>query len=136
MAPETSSVIVFDGVCLLCSRWVDFVLRHDRDGRYQLAAMQGQHGRALLLAHGLAADDPSSFLLVHEGVGHTDTDAIIRVLAGFGRRWNAASWLLRAVPRFLRDPAYRWVARHRYQLFGKRAQCRLPDPVYAERFLD
>jgi predicted DCC family thiol-disulfide oxidoreductase YuxK len=136
MVAEGSPVIVFDGVCLLCSRWVNFVLRHDHAGRYRLAAMQGEHGRALLQAHGLSADDPSSFLLVQDGLGHTDTDAIIRVLMGFGRGWRFVAWLLRAVPRLLRDPAYRWIARHRYRLFGRRAQCRLPDPVYAGRFLD
>ena len=47
-------VIVFDGVCVLCSRWVDFVLKHDRAGRFRLAAMQGTHGRALLHVHGLS----------------------------------------------------------------------------------
>ena len=136
MPPENAPVIVFDGVCLLCSRWVDFVVRHDRRARFRLAAMQGHSGRALLLAHGLAVDDPSSFLLVQDGIGYTDTDAILRVLSGLGRRWRVAGWMLRAVPRFLRDPAYRFIARNRYRLFGKRATCRLPDPAHTERFLD
>jgi len=130
------SIIVFDGVCVLCSRWVDFVLRHDRAGRFRLAAMQGTHGRALLQAHGLSADDPASFLLVQDGRGHTDTEAIVRVLRAFGGRWRLASWLLRAIPRGWRDPVYRWIARHRYRLFGRRASCLLPGPTQAWRFLD
>lgn len=129
-------VIVFDGACVLCSRWVDFVLKHDRSGRYRLAAMQGVHGRALLNAHGLSAEDPVSFLLVQEGRGHTDTDAIALVLEGLGGSWRAAAALLRAVPRLLRGPAYRWIARHRYRLFGRHASCRLPEPAQAWRFLD
>src|SRR5690349_8645556 len=133
---ESAPVIVFDGVCVLCSRWVDFVLKHDRAGDYRLAAMQGAHGRALLQAHGLSADDPVSFLLVQDGRGHTDTDAILRVLRSFGGRWLLAAALLRAIPRFCRDPAYRWIARHRYRLFGRRASCRLPEPAQAWRFLD
>ena len=133
---EPAAVIVFDGVCVLCSRWVDFVLRHDRAGRFRLAAMQGAHGRALLQAHGLSVDDPVSFLLVQDGCGHTDTDAIARVLRGFGGRWRLAASLLQAIPRACRDPAYRWVARHRYRLFGQRASCRLPEPAQAWRFLD
>lgn len=135
---DTTPVIVFDGVCVLCSRWVDFVLEHDRGGRYRLAAMQGAHGRALLQAHGLSADDPVSFLLVQDGRGHTDTDtdAIARVLRGSGARWRLAATLLRAIPRFCREPAYRWVARHRYRLFGRHASCHLPEPAQAWRFLD
>ncbi|WP_426270473.1 thiol-disulfide oxidoreductase DCC family protein [Dyella kyungheensis] len=129
-------VIVFDGVCVLCSRWVDFILRHDRSGCFRLAAMQGTQGRALLLAHGLSPDDPSSFLLVDGGHGYSDTDAIARVLDRLGGRWRAAASALRLVPRPLRDPAYRWLARHRYRLFGKRQQCRLPEPEQAWRFID
>ncbi|MBB5359854.1 putative DCC family thiol-disulfide oxidoreductase YuxK [Rhodanobacter sp. ANJX3] len=133
---ENRPIVVFDGVCLLCNRWVDFLLRHDRVGRYRLAAMQGNHGRRLLLTHGLSADDPSSFLLVEDGLGFTDTEALTRVLAGLGRGWQIVAWMIRAVPRFVRDPTYRWVARHRYRLFGRRTHCRLPDPAYVERFLD
>lgn len=129
-------VIVFDGVCVLCSRWVDFILRHDHAGRFRLAAMQGQQGRALLMAHGLSPDDPVSFLLVDEGRGYCDTDAIVRVLSQLGGPWRAAGVALRAIPRPLRDPAYRWIARHRYRLFGRRTQCRLPEPEQAWRFID
>jgi predicted DCC family thiol-disulfide oxidoreductase YuxK len=133
---EQPPVIVFDGACLLCSRWVDFVLRHDGTGRFRLSAMQGAQGSALLQAHGLSMDDPASFLLVQGGRGHTDTDAIVRVLSGLGGRWHLAAAALRAVPRFCRDRAYRWIARNRYRLFGRRSSCRLPGPAQAWRFLD
>lgn len=137
MSSESSHpVIVFDGVCVLCSRWVDFILRHDRAGRFRLAAMQGARGRALLLAHGLSPDDPTSFLLVDGGQGYSDTDAIGRVLHHLGGRWRGVATALRVAPRPLRDPAYRWIARHRYRLFGRRPQCRLPEPEQAWRFID
>ncbi|WP_114241424.1 thiol-disulfide oxidoreductase DCC family protein [Dyella sp. C9] len=135
-ADAVHPVIVFDGVCVLCSRWVDFILRHDRHGRFRLAAMQGQHGRSLLVAHGLSPDDPMSFLLVQDGQGYSDTDAIVRVLAQLGGRWHWAGGALRAIPRPLRDRGYRWIARHRYTLFGRRQQCRLPEPTQAWRFID
>ncbi|WP_424681975.1 thiol-disulfide oxidoreductase DCC family protein [Frateuria sp. YIM B11624] len=129
-------VIVFDGVCVLCSRWVDFVLKHDRAGRFRLAAMQGTHGRALLHVHGLSPEDPASLLLVQDGRGHTDTAAIIRILGQLGGPWPAAAAAVRLLPRVCRDPAYRWIARHRYRLFGRRASCLLPDDSQAWRFLD
>lgn len=129
-------VIVFDGVCVLCSRWVDFILRYDRAGRFRLTAMQGPHGRALLVAHGLSPDDPVSFLLVERGQGYRDTDAIARVLDQLGGPWRAAGTAMRIVPHRVRDLLYRWIARHRYRLFGRRAQCRLPEPEQAWRFID
>jgi len=128
------AVIVFDGVCVLCNGWVRFLLRHDRRARYRFAAMQGESGRALLLAHGLDADDPVSFLLIEGGVARTDTDAIVRVLSGLGGAWRIAG-LLRVVPRALRDRLYRWLARRRYGIFGRYEQCALPAPEQATRFL-
>ncbi len=129
------AVIVFDGVCALCSRWVRFLLRFDRAGRYRFAAMQGGQGRALLATHGLDPDDPLSFLLVAEGVAYTDTDAILRVLTGLGGVWRLAG-IARVLPASLRDPAYRWLARNRYRWFGRHDSCFLPTVAQRERFLD
>ncbi len=134
--PESASIIVFDGACVLCSHWVDFILRHDAGGRFQLAAMQGTNGRTLLANHGLSPDDPASLLLVQGDRGYIDTDAIIRVLQNFGAGWRLLGNLLKLVPHRIRDLLYRWLARNRYQLFGKRSHCQLPDPAQAWRFLD
>lgn len=129
------AVIVFDGICVLCNGWVRFLLRYDQAGRYRFAAMQGAHGRALLQAHGLDPEDPVSFLLVDPAGAHTDTAAILRVLAGLGGRWRLAAAVLGMVPRALRDPMYRWVARHRYRWFGTTA-CTVPSPEERARFLE
>ncbi len=128
-------VIVFDGVCLLCSRWVRFLLRHDQAGRYHYASMQSESGRHLLLAHGLDPDWPLSFLLVQHGHGYTDTRAIVQVLRGLGpRRWRWLGNALHCLPRGVRDPAYRFMARHRYRIFGQSHSCFLPTPEQRARF--
>lgn len=129
------SVIVFDGVCLLCSRWVDFVLRRDEQRRYKFAAMQSASGRALLIEHGIDPDDPLSFLLLEDKQGYTDTDAIVRILRSFGPGWKFIALLVSIVPRFVRDPLYRWIARNRYRMFGRRAACPVPTADIADRFL-
>ena len=133
------AVVVFDGACVLCNGWVRFLLRHDRAGRYRFAAMQSPAGRALLAAHGLHPDDPLSLLLVeHDRPGgeraSTDSDAVRRVLAGLGGAWRVAHGIA-LVPRILRDPPYRWIARNRYRWFGRHAACAVPAPGHAARFL-
>ncbi|MBH1393049.1 thiol-disulfide oxidoreductase DCC family protein [Stenotrophomonas maltophilia] len=130
-----SAVIVFDGVCALCNRWVRFLLRFDRKGRYRFAAMQEQQGSAMLRAHGLDPQDPMSFLLLDAQGTWTDTDAILRVLAGLGGGWRL-SGVLKVLPRGLRDAAYRALARNRYRWFGRNDACHLPAPEQAARFLD
>ncbi|OBU65615.1 hypothetical protein A9K58_13540 [Stenotrophomonas maltophilia] len=134
-AGDDSAVIVFDGVCALCSRWVRFLLRFDHKGRYRFAAMQGERGSALLRTHGLDPQDPASFLLLDGQGAWTDTDAILRVLAGLGGAWRL-SGMLRMVPRSWRDAAYRTLARNRYRWFGRHDACHLPAPEQAARFLD
>lgn len=135
MSHDASATIVFDGVCVLCNGWVRFLLRHDRRGRYRFAAMQGDSGRALLAKHGLDPDDPVSFLLVEDGRAHTDTDAIARVLRGLRGGWRVPAALIIAMPRALRDPTYRFLARNRYRVFGRFDQCTIPTPQQAARFL-
>lgn len=139
MSDAARAVIVFDGVCVLCNGWVRFLLRHDHRRRYRFAAMQSEPGRRFLADAGLDPDDPASFLLVEydRGAGPqvaTDSDAIRRVLVGLGGIWRAAhviGWL----PRAVRDPAYRFVARHRYRWFGRRDACALPPADERDRFL-
>ena len=138
-ASPAGAIIVFDGICVLCNGWVDFLLKHDRRARYRFAAMQGDTGHALLATYGLDPDDPVSFLLIEHDRGSaprvsTDTVAIRRVLAGLGGVWRLAT-LSVLVPPFVRDPLYRVVARNRYRWFGRHEACRLPDPAQAHRFL-
>jgi predicted DCC family thiol-disulfide oxidoreductase YuxK len=133
---QARPVVVYDGVCLLCSRWIRFLLEHDHEGRYLFAAMQSNNGRSLLQSHGLDPDSPLSMLLVDSGNGYTDTTAIARVLRGLPeRRWHWLSAAMLAVPKPLRDWAYRLVARHRYRLFGRSEQCFVPTPEQRARFI-
>ncbi|GLQ86662.1 thiol-disulfide oxidoreductase DCC family protein [Dyella flagellata] len=132
----SATVIVYDGVCLLCSRWVRFLLERDREGRYRYASMQSEIGRQLLQSHGLDPDSPFSMLLVEDGRGYTDTTAIARVLRGLpSRRWRWLSAMMLSVPRSVRDAAYRFVARHRYKMFGRSEQCFAPTPEQRSRFI-
>jgi predicted DCC family thiol-disulfide oxidoreductase YuxK len=132
-ARNDGPVIVFDGICVLCNGWVRFLLKHDRAGRYRFTAMQSEAGRALLAGHGLDPDDPASFLLVDGAQAWTDSDAIRRVLTGLGGLWRLAG-VMALVPRVVRDPLYRWIARNRYRLFGT-TECRVPTEEERARFL-
>ena len=127
-------VIVFDAQCVLCSANAQFVLKHDRRDHFRLASMQGEVGAALFRRFGIDPADPETIILVDGDSVRLNSDAVIAIYAGLGWPWRAAA-ALRLVPRVLRDPVYRWVARNRYRLFGRRETCWLPTAEQARRVL-
>ena len=128
-------IVVFDAQCLLCSRWVQFLLKHDRRAQLQFASIQGTEGQALLARAGLKVDGLQTLLLVDGPRVWQHTDAILRVLHALGWPWRAA-WLAWPIPAPVRDALYRLMARNRYRLFGRSDTCLMPPADYAARFLD
>ncbi|MFL6586442.1 MAG: thiol-disulfide oxidoreductase DCC family protein [Luteimonas sp.] len=125
---------MFDGACALCSGWVGFLLRRDRRRVFRFAALQDRVGHELLVAHGIDPADPVSFLLVDGDAAWHDSDGVIEVLRRLGGAWRAA-FVLRGVPRAVRDRAYRLLARNRYRVFGRRETCMVPPAEARARFL-
>jgi predicted DCC family thiol-disulfide oxidoreductase YuxK len=126
-------IIFFDGVCTMCNRFVSLVVRADRGGVFRFAPLQGETARRLLPP---LASDPRqwSMLYLDERGLHEQSDASLQVYRRLGG-WTWALSLLRFVPRWLRNPVYRVVARNRYRWFGRSGACRVPSPVERARFL-
>lgn len=124
-------IILYDGVCVLCSGWMRFVLQRDPDALFRFTPIQSDYGRALALALNIDPDDPDTNALVWKGVAYRRSDAAIQVLSQLpGLGWVR---ILRAAPRPLRDGIYRLIARSRYRVWGRRAVCDLGGAVYAQR---
>lgn len=127
-------VVVFDAVCPLCSANARFILRHDRDRVFRFASLQSEAGAALYRRFGIDPANPETLIVVEGGRARRDSDAVLAIWSGLGWPWRALA-AARIVPTALRDPLYRWVARNRYRLFGRRETCWLPGPDLADRFL-
>jgi predicted DCC family thiol-disulfide oxidoreductase YuxK len=128
-------LMLFDGVCVFCSRTVRIVAAMDSEGMIRFTAMQSPYGRTLCTRLGIDADNPSSFVFFDRGRPLEATDAIAAMLARMPRPWR---WMriFAITPRPWRDAAYRWLARHRYRLFGRRQTCMLPDAKLSARFVE
>ena len=127
-------IILFDAECVLCSANARFVLTHDTAGVFRLASMQGEVGAALCRRHGMNPRNPSSLLVVEADRVRQDSDAVLSIYERLGFPWRVLG-VLRIVPGIFRDPLYRWVARNRYRLFGKRETCWVAPPEYRDRLL-
>ncbi len=133
-AASALPVLLFDGVCNLCNRWVDLLIRLDREGRVRVAPLQSAAAESLLAAAELPDAPEDTVVLVDEAGVWTESTAILRV----ARLLPYPARLLRiftVLPAPIRDAVYRIVARNRYRWFGKRDTCRIPGPDERERFL-
>lgn len=133
-AERAHPIIVFDAECILCTANARFVLTRDKVGYFRLTSMQGELGAALYREVGLDPVDPSSMLVVEGSRFYRDSDAVLRIYEGLGFPWRLAS-VFRMVPSGVRDPVYRWVARNRYRIFGKRDVCWLAPPEFRDRII-
>ncbi len=132
--PDDRPVIVFDGVCALCSGFVRFVLRHDPEGRFRFVPAQSALGTALYRHYGLDPENWESNLLIADGRLYLRSEAAIEITSRFGGLWRIVTGL-RVVPRAWRDRLYDLIATHRYRWFGQHDYCAVPDPALADRFL-
>jgi predicted DCC family thiol-disulfide oxidoreductase YuxK len=127
-------LILFDGVCNLCSWWVQFLAPRDKSGRFWFASVQSPSGQAVLRQLGLPTDDWESFVLLDDTGAYYKSEAFFRLV-----RHMAAPWPMlrfgRYVPRPLADWLYDRVARNRYAVFGRKSVCLVPRPELADRFL-
>ena len=128
-----SAVVFYDGECGLCDRTVQLLLRMDRRSKLRFATLQGETATAQLGAPEGPAE-AWSIKLAMNGQIYQMSSAVIRALAHTGGIWSAFIVFL-AVPRFIRDGVYRFVAAHRYKWFGNTNSCLLPTPAMRERFL-
>ena len=128
------AIVVFDAQCVLCSANARLILRNDRQRRFRLASMQEAAGAQLLRQHGVDPNDPDTIIVVAGNDVHRDSDAVLYIYRSLGMPWRLVG-LFRAVPRPLRDRAYRFIARNRYRLFGKLDQCWVPDASDRDRML-
>ena len=135
MSSKLPDVVLFDGLCNLCSRSVQFIIKHERAEVLQFAAVQSPAGVRLLKSVGLDPKDVKTFVLIADGRPYVKSDAAIRVATRFRGAWSLLAFF-RIVPRPIRDWMYDVVATKRYQWFGRRETCFVPTPELAARFIN
>ena len=132
---EVSCIVLFDGVCNLCNRWVQFTIKRDRKAKFKFAALQSKSAQHLLSKHGITAIDFDSFVLLCGNHYFIRSTAVLMLLRELGGIWK---WFYAFIimPRSLRDFIYHLVARSRYKIFGRRESCIIPARDIQSRFLE
>jgi predicted DCC family thiol-disulfide oxidoreductase YuxK len=138
--PESNPIVLYDGVCGLCNRLVQFLLQRDTNDRFRFASLQSAFANNLLTHHGLDPHDLDTVYVVQDHGQLNErllarSDAILFMLKQLGGFWKVAG-VGHVLPRSFRDVIYKVVARNRYRVFGKHESCMLPESRHRQKFLD
>ena len=132
--------MLYDGVCGLCNRLVQFILKRDSRDRFRFASLQSTFGQTILKRHGADPLDLDTFYVVLDYESPSErllarSDGVVYALTTLGGIWKIAA-VGKALPKSVCDALYNLVARNRYRIFGKYESCMLPEPKQRSKFLD
>jgi len=130
---EPDGLILFDGVCVFCSRWVRFVIDRDPQARFAFLPFQSERGRALAARFGVDPEAPQTNAVIWKGQIWFKSDAALTVLGELPGTGSVA--MLEVLPRLIRDPVYDLIARNRYRIFGRTEKCMVPSAGDRSRFV-
>ena len=127
--------VFFDGVCNLCNRGVNFLIKHDKKGVLKFASLQSEYAQNTIPKELLNRENLDTIVVYTNGKLYNRSNAVLKLckILGGGFYVFLIGYL---IPRFIRDGLYRFIANNRYRWFGKTAQCRIPTVDLKDRFLD
>jgi predicted DCC family thiol-disulfide oxidoreductase YuxK len=129
-------IVLFDGVCNLCERSVQFVIRNDRDAKFRMASLQSVPGQRLLAGFHYVEDELSSVLLIENGKLFRKSRAALRIARRLDGAWPLLYYLFFWIPPSISNLVYDFIGNRRYRWFGKKEECWLPTDKLRSRFLD
>ncbi|HJV20332.1 MAG TPA: thiol-disulfide oxidoreductase DCC family protein [Sediminibacterium sp.] len=128
-------IILFDGVCNLCTQSVQFIIRHDPARKFRFASLQSKFGQQVLQHFNLPANRLNTLILLEKGRIYRKSTAALQIAAELSGAWPAL-YALTIIPAFLRNPIYELIARNRYKWFGKRDNCMVPSQQLKDLFIN
>ena len=131
--PDDAPVIVYDGVCVLCSRWAAFVIARDQETRF--VAGQSSLGQALYRHYGLDPENFETWILIDGGRRYVGMAGVAKMLRRWRGAWTVLAVAIDGIPRRVADWCYARIARNRYRIFGRRDICAVPSPAIRARFI-
>ncbi len=127
-------IILFDGVCNLCSASVRFVIKRDKKRIFQFAPLQSEFAKRVILEKNIT-NSVKTIVLVKDDKIYLRSDAALEICKELGGLWPGL-YFFKIIPRFIRDAVYNFISEHRYQWFGRTEECWLPSPDLNARFVD
>lgn len=131
---QDKKIIVFDGVCILCNSFVQFILKRDKRKQFYFTTAQSDFVKEQLKTNPMKANAMDSVLYVKNGKVFTESTAALNIFSDLGGIWKLLS-IFKLIPPFIRNAVYRFIAKRRYRVFGKLDTCMMPPSEWKSRFI-
>ncbi|NKB23153.1 MAG: DUF393 domain-containing protein [Kiritimatiellae bacterium] len=128
-------IILFDGVCNLCTASVHFIIKRDPRNRFRFCPLQSSTGQGLLVQYNLPQHEINTIVLIHGERCYTKSAAGLEIVRGLKGLWPLL-YVFVIIPPCIRDRIYGFIAKNRYRWFGRKETCVMPSPEMRQRFLD
>jgi len=129
------NIILFDGICNMCNNTVDFLIRVDKNKKLQFASLQSNYAIKKIREINFSTNI-NSLIFIRNNNPYFYSDATAYILIEVGGFYKLLGKLILLFPKFIRDSVYKFIAKHRYQWFGKRNVCRVPNAEERKMFLE
>ncbi|OHX65976.1 thiol-disulfide oxidoreductase DCC family protein [Flammeovirga pacifica] len=116
-----SKVILFDGICNLCDKSVQFIIKKEKGDIFQFASLQSEEGKVLLKKYHLDPNYTDSIVLITESKAFLKSEAALEIAKDLKSPYQ----LLRfgtIFPISFTDFIYDLIAKYRYTWFGKKEE--------------
>ncbi|MEJ9314625.1 DCC1-like thiol-disulfide oxidoreductase family protein [Priestia megaterium] len=128
------SVILFDGICNLCSGWVQFVIKRDSKEIFKFALLQSESGNSIIKDYNIKMKGKAFIILIEHNIAHIESTAILRIVSQLKGPIKILR-LFSLIPKPIRDNTYRFISKNRYRFFGKKESCLVPSKEIQNRFI-
>lgn len=132
--PLPEAIVLFDGVCNFCNTTVNTIIKYDKKAYIKFAPLQSVIGKELLAHHQIDLHKVDSVIFIQNGKAYLFSTAILRIARQLDGLFPLL-YVFMLVPKFIRNPLYKWIAKNRYKWFGKKESCMIPTPEVKERFM-
>ena len=131
---ENKKIIFYDGLCAMCNRFIRIIITLDKKEKFLLASLQGKNGKILQKKFSKELHKVDSVIFYNKKV-YTKSSAVINILSELGGIYKLA-YIFNIIPTFISDYIYDYIARNRFQWFGKLDKCPMPEKKNISRFLE
>lgn len=129
------SIILYDSKCLLCNRYIHFIIRNDINENFYFTSIYSNTGKKIINDYKINTNLDDTIILYQENSIYKRSDAVLRTIKKLKFPINII-WTFYLIPRFIRDSIYKLISKNRYKMFGKNDQCIIPNKKHLNRFID